>query len=168
MLGFVTPVAGRITVGHLDLVADDGWRRRIAWVPQRPALFAGTVADNIAMAVPGASPAEVREAATAAGVTGFTSLAAALGPAGAGLPAPQRQRLALARAMLRCAVLDASLLLFDEPTADADVLTEIEMCEAMDRLWSGRTALVVTDRQCLLGRMDHVVRFGPAPVAVPA
>jgi ABC-type transport system involved in cytochrome bd biosynthesis fused ATPase/permease subunit len=168
MLGFVTPAAGRIAVGHLDLTADDGWRRRIAWVPQRPALFAGTVADNIAMAAPGASSAEVREAAARAGVTGFTSLGAALGPAGAGLPALERRRLALARAMLRCAVLDASLLLFDEPTADADVLTEIEMCEAMESLWSGRTTLVVTDRQCLLGRVDRVVRLGPAPVAVPA
>jgi ABC-type transport system involved in cytochrome bd biosynthesis fused ATPase/permease subunit len=172
LLGFETPVAGRIAVGPLDLTpdltADDGWRRRIAWVSQRPALFAGTVADNIAMAAPGASPAEVREAAAAAGVTGFTSLGAALGPAGAGLPAPQRRRLALARAMLRCAVLGTSLLLFDEPTADADVLSEIEMCEVMERLWSGRTTLVVTDRQCLLGRVDRVVRLGPAPVAVSA
>ncbi|MCW2904897.1 MAG: transporter, CydDC cysteine exporter (CydDC-E) family, permease/ATP-binding protein CydD [Streptosporangiaceae bacterium] len=168
MLGFVRPAAGRITLGYLEPATDEGWRRRIAWVPQTPALFAGTVADNIAIAAPGAPGEAVRSAAEASGVTSFTRLGAVLGPTGTGMSTAERQRIALARAVLRCAVLDTSLLLLDEPTAGLDVLAEIEASEVIQGLLPGRTALIVTDRQALLTRADRVVRFGTAPVAVPA
>jgi ATP-binding cassette subfamily C protein CydD len=171
LLGFATPIAGRIMVGDRRLVTGDGWRSRIAWVPQRPALFAGTVADNIAVAVPGACADAVAKAAAAAGLGSSTRLDARLGPGGAGLPAAGRQRVALARAVLRCEVLGTPLLLLDEPTADVDVLTEIELAEAIGALLPGRTALIVTRRQALLGRADHVVsleRSAAASMAVPA
>ncbi|GAA2094420.1 ATP-binding cassette domain-containing protein [Actinomadura alba] len=171
LLGFETPIAGRIMVGDRRLEGGDGWRSGIAWVPQRPALFAGTVADNIAIAAPGAHGDAVAEAAAAAGVGSSIHLDARLGPGGAGLPAAGRRRIALARAVLRCALLDPPLLLLDEPTADLDVLTEIELAEAVGALLPGRTALIVTRRQALLGRADHVVSLagaGAVTMAVPA
>ncbi|MBC6459306.1 ATP-binding cassette domain-containing protein [Actinomadura sp. HBU206391] len=171
LLGFETPIAGRIMVGDRRLVAGESWRNRIAWVPQRPALFAGTVADNIAVAVPGARADAVAKAAAAAGVTSSTHLDARLGPGGSGLSTAGRRQVALARAVLRCDLLDPPLLLFDEPTADLGVLAEIEMAEAIGALLPGRTALIVTRRRTLLGRADHVValgRPGAAPMPVPA
>ncbi|MCM2393257.1 thiol reductant ABC exporter subunit CydD [Streptomyces sp. CWNU-1] len=103
LLGFAAPGAGRVAVGatdlaHLDI---DGWRAQVAWVPQRPHLFAETVADNIRLGRPGASDAEVRQAARAACADRFIeelpqAYATVLGEHGAGLSAGQRQRIALA------------------------------------------------------------------------
>jgi ABC-type transport system involved in cytochrome bd biosynthesis fused ATPase/permease subunit len=168
MLGFVTPVAGRIAVGELEPIPDDGWRRLITWVPQRPALFAGTVADNIAIAVPGAAARAVRGAAEETGVSAFTRLDARLGPAGAGLSEGERQQIALARAVLRCRALDTPVLLLDEPTDPLDVLTEIEFAETVRELLPGRVTLIVTGRQTLLGIAGDIVPFAAAPSAVPA
>jgi ABC-type transport system involved in cytochrome bd biosynthesis fused ATPase/permease subunit len=89
LLGFLTPTAGRVTVstvavGELDLA---WWRSRIAWVPQRPVLFPGTVADNIRLGDPDAPPDRVRAAARAAGLEPLLSTVVgptATGPAGTG------------------------------------------------------------------------------------
>ena len=73
LLGFVEPGAGRITVGGLDLAhcRADLWREQLAWVPQQPTLFRGTVADNIRLGDPGATERSVRDAAVLAGADGF-------------------------------------------------------------------------------------------------
>lgn len=170
LLGLAEPVAGRILVGGVELAdPGDAWRRRTAWLPQRPFFLAGSVADNIAIAVPGARATAVRRAAELTGVTGFTSLERPLGEGGAGLSAGQRQRMALARVALRCELLDVGLLLLDEPTAHLDPGTELELRDVIAGLAGHcRTAVVVTHRRALLGLADQVVRLESGPVTALA
>jgi ATP-binding cassette subfamily C protein CydCD len=162
LLGFVRPDEGRVLVGGVDLAEADleQWRGRIAWVPQRPHLFAGTIADNVRLARPGADDTAVRRALEDAGALEFVDglpqgADTVLGEDGAGLSAGQRQRLALARAFLA----DRPLLLLDEPTAALDGATEAQVVEAVRRLAVGRTVLLVVHRPALLSVADRVVRL---------
>jgi len=160
LLLFTEPASGRVRVGGTDL-ADVGaaeWRRRVAWVPQRPYLFAGTVAENIALGDPGAAPEAIARAARLAGAEEFVAdlpggYAARLGERALNLSSGQRQRLALARAFLR----DASLLLLDEPTAHVDAVTASEIMAVVDVLAAGRTVLLVTHDERQLARADRVL-----------
>ncbi|SCK21961.1 ATP-binding cassette, subfamily C, CydCD [Streptomyces sp. WMMB 714] len=155
LLGFVRPAEGSIRAGGARL-GDFGlasWHEQIAWVPQHPHLFAGTVADNVRLARPGATDAEVRAALDAA-CAGLDP-AAGLGEGGAGVSAGQRQRVALARAFLA----DRPLLLLDEPTAALDGETEASVVETVRRLCADRTVLLITHRPALLGVADRVVRL---------
>jgi ATP-binding cassette subfamily C protein CydD len=161
LLGFVTPTAGRLLVGGVDLarIDLDAWRRRIAWVPQRAHLFADTVAGNIRLGAPDATAEAVRAALDAAALTDVVAalpdqLDTRLGERGYGLSSGQRQRIALARAFLR----DAPLLLLDEPTARLDGASEAAVLAASRRLASGRTALMVAHRPALLAAADRIVR----------
>ncbi|MFF4861686.1 thiol reductant ABC exporter subunit CydD [Streptomyces sp. NPDC001231] len=172
LLGFVKPSAGRVRVAETDLAEFDleQWRSRIAWVPQRPHLYAGTIAENVRLARPDADDAAVRGALADAGALEFVDalpegLDTRLGEDGVGLSAGQRQRLALARAFLA----DRPVLLLDEPTAALDGATEAEVVDAVRRLSAGRTVLLVVHRPALLDVADRVVRLdgtespGPAP-----
>ncbi|SCG75300.1 ATP-binding cassette, subfamily C, CydD [Micromonospora echinaurantiaca] len=161
LLGFVTPTAGRVTVGGVDLAdADpDAWRRQLAWVPQRAHLFAASLADNIRLGAPdtpdAALAAAVRDAALDDVVAGLPDgLATVLGERGHGLSSGQRQRVALARAFLR----DAPVVLLDEPTARLDSASEAVVLAATRRLVAGRTALLVAHRPALLADADRVLR----------
>ncbi|MCM3819424.1 thiol reductant ABC exporter subunit CydD [Streptomyces sp. DR3-1] len=161
-LGFVAPAEGRVSVGGTDLAEVDReqWHQRIAWVPQRPQLFAGTVAENVRLARPDASEAEVARALEQAGAREFVAGLPAgaeteLGEDGAGLSAGQRQRVALARAFLA----DRPVLLLDEPTASLDGASEEAVVEAVRRLAVGRTVLLVVHRPALLAVADRVVRL---------
>ncbi|WP_431958921.1 thiol reductant ABC exporter subunit CydD [Actinacidiphila sp. bgisy160] len=165
LLGFTEPTSGRVLADGTDLADHDpaGWHRQIAWVPQRPHLFAGTVADNVRLARPDASPAEVRAALRDAGAPDLDP-ATALGEGGGGLSAGQRQRVALARAFLA----DRPLLLLDEPTAALDGETEAAVVDAVRRLAAGRTVLLVVHRPALLAVADRTVRLDARPQdAVP-
>ncbi|MFB7735088.1 thiol reductant ABC exporter subunit CydD [Streptomyces sp. NPDC056112] len=172
LLGFVKPRAGRVRVAEADLADVDleQWRSRIAWVPQRPHLYAGTIAENVRLARPDADDAAVHGALADAGALEFVDalpegLDTRLGEDGTGLSAGQRQRLALARAFLA----DRPVLLLDEPTAALDGATEAEVVDAVRRLSAGRTVLLVVHRPALLDVADRVVRLdgteapGPAP-----
>lgn len=163
VLGFVEPAEGRVCVGGVDLaeVAPERWRERIAWVPQRPHLYAGTIAENVRLARPDAGDASVRGALEAAGAWEFVSalpggVQTRLGEDGSGLSAGQRQRLALARAFLA----DRPVVLLDEPTAALDGETEAGVVEAVRRLAVGRTVLLVVHRPALLAVADRVIRLG--------
>ncbi|MCX4982159.1 thiol reductant ABC exporter subunit CydD [Streptomyces sp. NBC_00572] len=172
VLGFAAPEeSGSVRVGGEPLASLDleAWRSRIAWVPQRPYLFAGTVAENVRLARPDASDEAVREALRDAGADGFVAglpqgLDTPLGEDGAGLSAGQRQRLALARGFLA----DRPLLLLDEPTAALDGETEAGVVDAVRRLAAGRTVLLVAHRPALLAVADRVVRVGAAPSSAGA
>ncbi|MEV0877668.1 thiol reductant ABC exporter subunit CydD [Micromonospora echinofusca] len=162
LLGFVTPTAGRVTVGGVDLTdADaDGWRRQVAWVPQRAHLFAASLADNIRLGAPdtpdAALAAAVHDAALDDVVAGLPDgLDTVLGERGHGLSSGQRQRVALARAFLR----DAPVVLLDEPTARLDTAAEAVVLDATRRLVAGRTALLVAHRPALLADADRILRI---------
>ncbi|MGW2057212.1 thiol reductant ABC exporter subunit CydD [Streptomyces sp. NPDC001840] len=166
VLGFTVPDEGRIRVDGRDLASLDPyrWRERIAWVPQRPYLFAGTVAENVRLARPDADDAAVRDALREAGAYEFVAalpqgVRTMLGEDGAGLSAGQRQRLALARAFLA----DRPLVLLDEPTAALDGETEAGIVEAVRRLARGRTVLLVVHRPALLAAADRVIALRKRP-----
>ncbi|MFJ9940947.1 thiol reductant ABC exporter subunit CydD [Streptomyces erythrochromogenes] len=167
LLGFVRPTAGRVRIAGVDLaeLSPEHWRERIAWVPQRPHLFAGTVAENVRLARPAAGDGEVTAALKDAGAWEFVSALprgaeTVLGEGGVGLSAGQRQRLALARAFLA----DRPVLLLDEPTAALDGETEAGIVDAVRRLSVGRTVLLVVHRPALLAVADRVVRMTAGPV----
>ena len=160
LLGLVPPTGGSVQVGGVDLAAldPDAWRSHLAWVPQRPHLFAASIADNVRLGRPDASDEEVRRAISDANLDDVVGrladgLATLLGERGAGLSQGERQRIALARAFVR----DAPLLLLDEPTASLDGKTEEAVLEAVRRLMIGRTVLLVTHRPALLGLADQIV-----------
>ena len=162
LLRFVDPDAGRITVGGEALADIDvhAWRGRIAYVPQSPHLFHGTVAENIRLARPDATLDEVAAAARAAGATAFiedlpNGLDTPIGEDGVRLSGGQRQRIAVARAFLR----DADLVVLDEPTAHLDPDAEASVAEAVDRLGRGRTVVVISHRLALVEGADVVIEL---------
>jgi thiol reductant ABC exporter CydD subunit len=168
LLLLAEPTAGRVAAGGVDLADCDpaAWRRQVAWVPQRPTLCRGTVAENIRFGNAGASDAAVREAAALAGADGFVldlpeGYETLIGDGGRPLSAGQARRVALARAFLR----DTSLVVLDEPTADLDPSSAAVVGEAVERLLAGRTVLLVTHRAELEARADRVVRLGVEEVA---
>lgn len=176
LLRFADPTAGRITVGGCDLACCDvgAWRRQLAWVPQRPTLVRGTVADNLRLANPAAGEAELRRAAVLAGADAFiqalpNGYGTAVGEGGRALSAGERRRVALARAFLR----DSPLVILDEPTADLDPAAAAQVGEAIERLRGERTVLLIAHSPELAARSDRVVtleggRLASRPALVAA
>ncbi len=168
ILGLRVPDAGSVSLGGVALADLDltDWRDHIAWVPQRPHLFARSVADNVRLGRGDASDETVWAALEAAGLTevvrrlpdGVDTL---LGEGGAGLSTGERQRVSLARAFVR----DAPLLLLDEPTASLDAETEADVLAAIRHLVGGRTAVIVAHRPALAALADRVVEL-PGAVGV--
>ena len=160
LLLFARPDRGRITVRGVDLLEcrPDLWRRQIAWVPQHPTLFRGSVADNIRLGDADASTGDVRDAAVLAGADRFVralprGYATVVGEGGRPLSAGERRRIALARAFLR----DAQLVILDEPTADLDHESAAVVAESVERLRTGRTVLLIAHRPELVEHADRVV-----------
>jgi ATP-binding cassette subfamily C protein CydCD len=158
LLRFIEPSSGRILVGNVDLAAvdADAWRSLIAWVPQDPTIFAGTICDNVRFGDASASRTEVVEALHRAGLEDFASvLDAEVGERGVLLSAGQRRRLGLARAFVR----DAPLLIADEPTAHLDLDTQESIRMSLDRLAEHRMVITVVHRPVLAADADLVVHL---------
>ncbi len=160
LLRFAEPTRGRVEIGGVDLADCDAaaWRQQIAWVPQHPSLFRGTVADNIRFGDPGASDEDVQTAARLVGAHTFVSALpdgydTRVGDGGRPVSAGERRRIALARAVLR----DAPLVILDEPAADLDPDNAQSLGNAIERLGDGCTILLIAHRPELAERADRVV-----------
>ncbi|HWA15371.1 MAG TPA: ATP-binding cassette domain-containing protein, partial [Gemmatimonadales bacterium] len=152
--------SGRITVDGIDVrsVRLEDLRRAIGLVPQEPALFSGTIRENIAYARPEASQAEVEAAAQAAHAAEFIERVpgqyeAIVGERGIKLSGGQRQRIALARAILK----DPRILVLDEATSSLDTESERLIEDALERLLVGRTTLIIAHRLSTIQRADRIV-----------
>jgi subfamily B ATP-binding cassette protein MsbA len=151
---------GRITLDGHDLrtLALDDLRGAIGIVPQEPALFSGTVRDNIAYARPDATEDELLEAARAAHAIEFIErlpdgFATRVGERGVKLSGGQRQRLAIARVFLK----DPAIVILDEATSNLDTESERFIEDALERLLRGRTTLIIAHRLSTVRRADRVV-----------
>ncbi|HTP06604.1 MAG TPA: thiol reductant ABC exporter subunit CydD [Anaerolineae bacterium] len=160
LLRFGEPQSGSITISGTALGEIDAalWRSQVAWVPQQPHLFYGTLADNIRLAKPTAARDEVIAAATAAHAHEFIAKLpqgydTPIGEQGTRLSGGQQQRLAIARAFLK----DAPLLILDEATSHLDAENEALIQDALDRLLCGRTVLIIAHRLNLIYTADQVV-----------
>jgi subfamily B ATP-binding cassette protein MsbA len=157
---FYDPTEGRITFDGHDLrdLLVRSVREQMAVVPQEPILFATTVADNIRYGRLDASDAQLRAAAEAANATEFIErlperYETIVGERGVKLSVGQRQRIAIARALLR----DSPVLLLDEATSSLDNESEYLVQEALARLMLGRTTIVIAHRLTTVERADRIV-----------
>jgi len=151
---------GRITLDGIDVrcLSLDALRGAVGLVPQEPALFSGTVRDNIAFARPAASEDDVRTAARAAHALEFIDrlpegLETRVGERGVKLSGGQRQRIAIARVFLK----DPAVVLLDEATSSLDSESEHLVGQAMEKLLEGRSTLIIAHRLSTVRRADRVV-----------
>lgn len=167
LLRFLDPDAGTVRLDGRDLrtLRLRDLRARVALVEQEPAVFHASIAENIRYARPEATDGEVRAAAEAAGLAGLLARlpegsATVVGERGAALSAGERQRLALARALLA----DPSVLVLDEPTAALDPESEQQVADGFGKVMRGRTTVVITHRAALARRADRVAVLDGARV----
>jgi ATP-binding cassette, subfamily C, bacterial CydD len=173
VLGLTRPDEGVVLAGGRPLadIGLDNWRGQVAWAPQHPTLVPGTVADNIALGHPDAGAQAVAGAAHRAAADRFIERLpqrydTPVGPGGRGLSAGQRQRLGLARALLR----DARLVVLDEPTVHLDEATAGQVAAGIEALRGSATVLLLTHDLDLAARADRQVRLdrGRTVPGVPA
>ena len=172
LLGLLPPDEGRVLIGGQDLanLAREEWWRHITWVPQRPALVPGTVAENMGVAAAlgvtgneGVTASELPEAlARACAITGFDEVVATLengwhthiGQGGVGLSVGQRQRLALTRALMST----TEIVILDEPSAHLDAVSEEYVARALAALKAaGHTVIVIAHRAAIATLADTVI-----------
>lgn len=160
LLRFLEPEHGRITINGEEIQALPAaeWRKRIAWVPQRPYLFNDTVRENIAIGRPDATSEEIIEAAKQAYAHEFIQALpqgyeTVIGERGACLSGGQAQRLSLARAFLK----NAPLLILDEATSQLDPETETFVLAATKQLMYGRTVLIAAHRLSTVSDADQIL-----------
>jgi ATP-binding cassette subfamily C protein CydD len=155
--GWLWPSAGQVLIDGVPAAGDSGSPRALL-LGQHPYLFSGTLADNIALGQPGASRSRIWAAIEAAQLTTLLGrlpdgLDTVLGERGWSISGGEAQRVALARAFLS----DAGFVLVDEPTAHLDAATEAALIEPLTRLLQGRTALVASHSDAVLGIADRVI-----------
>jgi ATP-binding cassette subfamily C protein CydD len=160
LLGFIQPQEGRLSVNGIDLraLAEDDWLDHVAWLPQRPTLFHGSLLDNIRLGRPDADLDAVRHAVALANATEFVERLpqgydTLVGDRGQGLSGGEIQRIALARAFLD----DAEVIVLDEASASLDPETEALVTESIERLAEGRAMLVIAHRLSTIRRADRIL-----------
>jgi ABC-type multidrug transport system fused ATPase/permease subunit len=160
ILRFYDPSSGNILIDGVDSknMSLTELRKKIALVPQDVILFAGTIRDNIGYGRPGASEAEIIEAAKKANAYEFIStfpdqLDTLVGERGIQLSGGQRQRIAIARAVLK----NPSILILDEATSSLDSESEHLVQEALDKLMIGRTSVVIAHRFSTIKNADKII-----------
>jgi len=160
LLRFFDPQSGSVKVDGVDVKSADldALRQRIALVPQDVALFADTIAANIAYGSKNATQSDIEAAAKAAQADAFIrslpeGYATKLGERGVTLSGGQRQRIAIARAVLK----DAPILLLDEATSALDAENEVLVQQALERVMQGRTTLVIAHRLATVQKADRIV-----------
>jgi thiol reductant ABC exporter CydD subunit len=170
VLRLLDPDAGTVRCGAVDLRETDPgeWRSRLAWLPQRPTIFAASLEENVRLAAPEAPDSALRRALAAARLDELVATlpdgpATRVGEGGRPLSAGEAQRVALARAILR----DAPLIVADEPTAHLDAVTAAAAGDALLAAAAGRTLLLVTHRGELAARAGRTVLLAPAAAPVP-
>jgi ABC-type multidrug transport system fused ATPase/permease subunit len=160
LIRFFDPWSGRVVVDGHDVrtLRMRSLRQQVAMVLQEPFIFPLSVADNIAYGRPDASRAEIEAAALAANAEGFVrrlpgGFDAVVGERGATLSGGEKQRLSIARALLK----DAPILILDEPTSAVDARTEGLLLEALHRLMRGRTTFVIAHRLSTIRTADRIL-----------
>ncbi|MBE7563586.1 thiol reductant ABC exporter subunit CydD [Acidithiobacillus sp. HP-6] len=169
LLGFVQASEGDILVNGqmpLNAIEPELWWKQLAWVPQNPRLFHGSLGDNIRIGRPDADLTALREAAQNAHALEFIEnlpdgFETMIGDLGQGLSGGQIQRIALARAFLK----NPPLFILDEATANLDMENESLVLDAMQKLITGRTAIVIAHRLATAERADHIIVMDAGRVA---
>lgn len=160
----LTPQSGKIMIGELDLkdVSTNSLREHVSFLGQEPLLLSGTIRDNVILHRPDASEADVADACRMAALSELLSrlpedLQTNVADAGATLSGGEKQRICLARAILK----RPSILILDEPTAALDDQTEQTLCRALRGLVDerGTTVIAVTHRRALADAADLVLRL---------
>jgi len=156
------PTTGTVEVGGIDLrrVRFDSLRDRVVMVPQEGILFRGTIADNVRMGSPSATPADLLAAFRQLGLADWLSemalgLDTPVGERGSSLSVGERQLVTLVRA----AIADPDLLVLDEATSAVDPATEVRINSALNRLTSGRTVVTIAHRLSTAEAADRVLVF---------
>jgi ATP-binding cassette subfamily C protein CydD len=144
LLRLADPRSGGVLCGGVDLREVDPreWRRRIAWLPQRPTIFSASLGENVRLGAPKATDEQVLVALAAANFDLELPLDTVIGEGGRGLSFGQAQRVALARAFLR----DAPLVVLDEPTAHLDAGSADQVRADVLATAAGRTTVVTSHR----------------------
>ncbi|UWM79066.1 thiol reductant ABC exporter subunit CydD (plasmid) [Rhizobium sp. WSM4643] len=157
--GLVPCTAGRIVIGGIELADDSAQALRVgmAWIGQRPHIFAGTIAGNIALGRPGILRSDMTDALDAARLGKVAAYGnRPLGEGGIGLSGGEALRLAIARAACNPHL---RIILADEPTAHLDAATAAEVTDSLLSLARGRTLLVATHDPLLAARMHRAMRI---------
>ena len=164
LLRLIDPDEGCVRIDGRDVrtVALADLRSRVALVEQEPCILHASIAENIRYARPGATDAEVAEAARQAALGAFVDALpqrfdTVVGERGTALSAGERQRIAIARALLR----NPDVLVLDEPSAALDPASERQIADGYESVMHGRTTIVITHRLDLAARADRLIRCGP-------
>jgi ABC-type multidrug transport system fused ATPase/permease subunit len=159
VLRLFVPTSGRISVDGIDLEQLDlfAWRQRIAYVPQDPVLFRGSLRENILRDTPPTTEQALREACDLANVTDFVDAMpegfdTQVGDRGVKLSGGQRQRIAIARALMR----QADLLILDEATSALDANTESAIRETLMAIKSRMTIIIIAHRFSVIRGADLI------------